>query len=338
MRILLTGGPGFVGSHTTSALIRAGHEVRLLVRSPEKIERVFKPHGVRPSDYVQGDITDADSVVKAIRGCDAVVHAAAVVATDPASEARIRETNFVGAKNVLDAAIAAGCDPIINISSSSALFPFTTDPVTPEHPVGTFDTAYGQTKAQVERYARELQAADHPVTILYPAGVLGPHDPNMGELMGGVKVWASQALPVGGMTGGYVDVRDIAKAVVLAMELGKGPRRYLLWGHYVDHETLAEHIVEATGRTDLKTPKVPKALMTVWGKAGDLARKYGKDLVVTSEACDYLYNFKPADQSATTDELGLAFRPLVDTLGDTLLWLHEVGELPAKAVGKLAIT
>lgn len=337
MRILLTGGTGFVGSHATAALIRAGHEVRLLVRDPNKIDRVFKPHGIRPSGYTKGDITDAESVKAAIQGCHGVVHAAAVVATDPASEARIRETNVVGAKNVLDAAIAEGCDPIIHISSSSALFPFTTDPVTPDHPVGTFDTAYGQTKAEVERYARELQAADHPVTILYPAGVMGPHDPNMGELMGGVKVWVTQALPVGGMTGAYVDVRDIAKAITLAMEPGNGARRYLLWGRYLDHETLAELVAEATGRTDLKTPKVPPAFMKAWGKAGDLARKYGKDLVVTSEAYDYLYNFKPADQSATTDELGLAFRPLVDTLADTLLWLHEIGEIPAKAVGKLAI-
>lgn len=338
MKVLLTGGTGFVGSHATKSLIRAGHEVRLLVRDPKKIDRVFKPHGVRPSDYAKGDITDADSVTSAIRGCDAVVHAAAVVATDPASEARIRETNFVGAKNVLDAAIAAGCDPIINISSSSALFPFTTDPVTTDHPVGTFDTAYGQTKAEVERYTRQLQDDGQPVTILYPAGVLGPHDPNMGEIMGGVKVWVTQALPVGGMTGGYVDVRDIAQAVVAAMKPAQGPRRYLLWGHYVTHEELAEVLGRATGRSDIKTPKVPRFLMQGWGKAGDLARKYGKDLVVTSEACDYLYNFKPADQSATTNELGITFRPLVDTLGDTVLWLHETGELPAKAVGKLAIT
>ena len=336
MRVLLTGGTGFVGSHATAALIRAGHEVRLLVRDPDKVERVFKPHGIRPSDHVRGDITDADSVARAIRGCDAVVHAAAIVATDPASEARIRETNFVGAKNVLDAAVAAGCDPIINISSSSALFPFTTDPVTTDHPVGQFDTAYGQTKAEGERYARELQAAGNPVTILYPAGVLGPHDPNMGELMGGVKVWVTQALPVGGMTGAYVDVRDIGAAISLAMKPAQGPRRYLLWGHYVTHEALAEEIGTATGRTDIKTPKVPLGFMKAWGKAGDLARKYGKDLVVTSEACDYLYNFKPADQSATTDELGLTFRPLADTLADTLRWLHESGELTAKAVGDLA--
>ncbi len=338
MKVLLTGGTGFVGSHATKALIRAGHEVRLLVRSPEKIDKVFRVHGVRPAEHVQGDITDIDAVNRAVDGCEAVVHAAAVVATDPASEARIRATNFIGAKNVLDAAVAAGCDPIVNISSSAALFPYKTDPVTPDHPIGTFETAYGQTKAQVERHARELQAAGHPVTILYPAGVLGPHDPNMGELMAGVKLWVTQALPIGGMSGGYVDVRDIGAAVVAAMKPEKGPRRYLLWGHYVTHEELAVVAGEATGRTDIKTPKVPRWLMQGWGKAGDVARKYGKDLVVTSEACDYLYNFKAADQSATTGELGITFRPLVDTMSDTLLWLHELGELDAKAVGKLAIT
>ncbi len=338
MLVLVTGGTGFVGSHATQALINAGHEVRLLARTPSKVDTVFRPHGMRPSEVVQGDITDAESVAAAVDGCDAVVHAAAVVATGPAAEAEVRSTNFVGAQNVFDAAVAAGCDPIINISSSAALFPYVENPVTPDHPVGTTPTAYGQTKAQAERYARGLQDAGHPVTTFYPTGILGPHDPAGGELMAALVLWITQGLPTGGMSSGYVDVRDIAAAIVAAMQPGQGARRYLLWGTHATNVEMVAALKAATGRDNVRSFKVPRFFMQGWGKAGDLARKYGQDLLLTSEGFDYMYNFYPGDQSATEDELGVHFRPLEDTVADALLWLHETGKLDGKHVGKLAIT
>ncbi len=78
MRVLVTGGTGFTGSHTTRALLAAGHHVRLLVRDPAKLKRVFAPDGA-PSDFMVGDVTDETAVAEAMRGCDAVFHAAALV-------------------------------------------------------------------------------------------------------------------------------------------------------------------------------------------------------------------------------------------------------------------
>ena len=72
MRVLITGGTGLVGSHTVAAVERAGHEPRLLVRDPARMPRA----GL---DHVVGDVTDGDSVAKALDGCDAVLHAASVV-------------------------------------------------------------------------------------------------------------------------------------------------------------------------------------------------------------------------------------------------------------------
>lgn len=122
MRVLITGGTGFVGGWTAKAIADAGHRVRFLVRNPAGLYSSVERLGVDVSDYVVGDITDADSVREALRGCDAVIHAAAVVATDPRQTAQMLATNSAGAHIVLGGAVELGLDPIIHVSSFTALF------------------------------------------------------------------------------------------------------------------------------------------------------------------------------------------------------------------------
>src|SRR5438093_1733643 len=83
MRVLVTGGTGYVGSHAVAALVRSGHEVRLLVRSPERVATSLDPLGVSAPDVAVGDVTDAGSIDAALTGCDAAVHAASVYSLDP---------------------------------------------------------------------------------------------------------------------------------------------------------------------------------------------------------------------------------------------------------------
>ena len=81
MNVLVTGGTGFVGSHTAKALKRAGHHVRVLARSEPKAESVFKAIDVDVDEIMVGDVTDPVAVARAIKGCDAVIHSAAMVST-----------------------------------------------------------------------------------------------------------------------------------------------------------------------------------------------------------------------------------------------------------------
>ena len=93
MRVLVTGGTGFVGSHTVAALIAAGHEVRLLVRSPDRIAPALRPLGVTERlDHLVGDVTDPSSVARALEDCDAVVHAASVYNLDARAYQAIART------------------------------------------------------------------------------------------------------------------------------------------------------------------------------------------------------------------------------------------------------
>lgn len=142
MRVLVTGGTGFVGSHTVAALRSAGHEVRLLVRKPERIGAALEPLGIaEPIDHVVGDVTDPESVNQALAGCDAVVHAAAVYNLDSRAAKVTKATNVPGTRVVLDAAVAQGCDPVVYVSTTLTLLRRGAT-VGPDSPLSTVNGAY----------------------------------------------------------------------------------------------------------------------------------------------------------------------------------------------------
>ena len=111
MKVLVTGGTGFVGSHSVAALVARGHQVRLLVRSPDQVARSLSPLGVADVESVVGDVTAPQPVEEAMAGCDAVLHAAAVYSVDPRAATRIRETNVRATEIVLGAAVRMGWIP-----------------------------------------------------------------------------------------------------------------------------------------------------------------------------------------------------------------------------------
>jgi dihydroflavonol-4-reductase len=78
MLVLVTGGTGYVCSHSIAALVRAGHRVRVLARSPERVPAALAPLGVDDVETALGDVIDPATVERALEGCDAVLHAAAV--------------------------------------------------------------------------------------------------------------------------------------------------------------------------------------------------------------------------------------------------------------------
>src|SRR5215831_6925983 len=74
--VLVTGGTGYVGSHSIAALVGAGHRIRVLARSPEKVPAALDPLGVHGVETAIGEVTDPGAVERALAGCDAVLHAA----------------------------------------------------------------------------------------------------------------------------------------------------------------------------------------------------------------------------------------------------------------------
>jgi dihydroflavonol-4-reductase len=256
MRVLVTGGTGFVGGWTAKAIADAGHSIKFLVRNPARLETSVAQLGVDTSDFAVGDISDRVSVRDALQGCEAVVHSAALVATDPRETARMLSTNMSGAQNVLGQAVELGLDPIVHVSSFTALFHPNLDTLRADLPVVGGTDGYGQSKAQVEIYARGLQDAGAPVNITYPGMVLGPPvGDQFGEAGEGVRSLLSlHVVPGRSAAWLIVDARDVAALHVALLEPGRGPRRYMAGGRRVPVGELASMFGEIAETTMLAVP------------------------------------------------------------------------------------
>jgi dihydroflavonol-4-reductase len=337
---MVTGGTGFVGSHTVAALHQAGHQVRLLVRTPAKIGPTLAPHGLTEDDVEQvvGDVTDKASVATALAGCDAVIHAAAAVSLQVRDAEEVLEVNRTSAEVVLAQAVELGLDPVIHVSSIAALaLPPEGEAVTPDSPIVTEGATYARSKGAAELVARRLQADGQPVVTVYPTGVLGPYDPNVGEL---TTAWRSllrnlvPALPPGGYY--VIDVRDLAAAMVAMLVPNQGPRRYLISGHHITTLESVAALSKATGRT-FRVPTMPTRLAAAGGRLADaVGRVLPIRLPFGYEAVATLTLDPRCDDSRARDELGYSPRPLTESVTDTVRWMMDAGLITTTQAGEAA--
>jgi dihydroflavonol-4-reductase len=340
MRVLVTGGTGYVGSHTVAALAGQGHQVRLLVRARDRIAPALDPLGIAGADAVVGDVTSATAVGQAMLGCDAVVHAAAVFSLDPRRGAVMQQANPAGAATILEAAQRRGLDPIVYVSTIGVFLPVTGATLTAGTPVGAGIGPYTRSKISAELVARDAQQAGSPVVITYPAVVQGPYDPHLGDSVRFVRDLLRGRLPVlprGRLT--FVDVRDVSALHAAVLRPGRGARRYLLGGPAVEVAEVAALLGELTSRR-LPQRTAPDWMIQQSGRLADRAQRLLPVRLPASAEQAALPLSIPAgavvDDSATRLELAVERRELRETLADTVRWLAARGLVTARQAGALA--
>jgi len=338
VKVLVTGGTGFTGSHTVRALLAAGHGVRLLVRDPAKVARVFGPDEPGVRDVVAGDMTDEAAVGAALAGCDGVVHSAALVDLRASAARLVEQANARGVEVVVGGAARRGIPSIVYVSSLSVFFEPGGPVLTPELPIAPATTAYARSKADAERYARRLQQQGAGVRISYPAGIIGPDDPNLTDA--NHAVYSFFRVTGVNTSGGFqvVDVRDVAALHRKLLELPPGPpQRHAAAGEMLRWPEVYALLDRLTGRRVRRLP-VPGALLRAAGSVGDIVkhRIYDFDFPLTRDSMEFATRWPGADASHTTRELGIAFRPAEESYRDLLRWLYRAGHLRARHVGRLA--
>lgn len=326
MRVLITGGTGFIGSHVARQLQAGGHRVRLLVRDEGKGRAYFEKLRVSVPELVAGDITDVASVRAALADCDAVVHAAAGTPIGSTRQ-QLFEVNVGGTRNMVSSALEQGIDQIVCVSSITAIFNEDGAKVTPDAPPAPSKLPYGQSKVEAERFLRELQEEGEPIAIVYPGGVVGPEDPSLSDSMRALQHRIENGFRIfgdGGMQ--QVDVRDLAAFIcVLAVDGGAG--RFLVPGVYLKWTELADIVEQASG-CDLKRIPAQGWKLRLVGRIVDVVRKFKTvDSPISAETMRYATLWPRIENSEELSRRGIALRDPRQTFGDSIAWMVAEGHL-----------
>ena len=339
MLVLLTGATGFVGSHTVPALLARGNDVRLLVRDEGRAADALARRGVARDavSIAVGDVLDRSSVEAAVDGCDAVVHAAAAIGVTGPGGGSTHDQNVGGTRHVVDAALAAGCDPVVYVSSVAVFVPPVEPVITAASPLASPRNDYGRSKVEAERWVRARQDDGAPVAIVYPGGVIGPDQPRLDTTQEGIVGARRLGWPMA--PGGVVllDARDLGDALATAVVAGRGPRRLVLGGTFLTWPEFGDLTDEVCGVRARRVP-LPKPVLVGVGSVLDVVRRVVPIAYpLTRDAAEFMATMVPTDDDPALRELGIRLRPVRQSVTDAVRWLVEAGHLPASLAPRVGL-
>ncbi|MFO7693949.1 MAG: NAD-dependent epimerase/dehydratase family protein [Vicinamibacterales bacterium] len=300
MRVLVTGGTGYLGQAVVRALVASGHDVVLYGRTASA-------SGL-PAAAIDGDVRDAARLSDAAAGCEAILHSAALVATWKRRSREFDDVNVGGLRAVFEAAGRRGIRKILHTSSFLALPPAGLD-----HAPAWND--YQRTKAAADTLAETAVRQGMPLVRLYPGVIYGPGAATEGNLVGRmVADHLAGRLP--GVIGGdriwsFSFVEDVAAAHVAALQAGVPGARYLLGGEDAPQMRVFDIVRQLTGRP--RPRRIPGWLASPAAFADEVrAAWFGRPPLLTTGTLEILLRDWPLGHARAAEELGYRVTPLED--------------------------
>lgn len=327
MKTLVTGATGFVGSAVLRALLKAGHEVRALVR-PTSDRRNLEGLAVEP---VIGDLSSRGSLDRALAGCDALFHVAADYRLWAPHPQEIYAANVDGTRNIMGAALDAGLTRVV-YTSSVATLGLTADgtPSDETTPASLDDMigAYKRSKYLAEEEVRRMALEEElPAVIVNPAAPVGPRDIKPTPTGRMIVQAAAGKMPAYVDTGlNIVHVDDVAAGHVLAFDRGRVGERYILGA---ENLFLREILTEIAGLANRRPPRIclpHNLILPVAYVAEAVARLTGgPEPMITVDGLKLSKKRMFFSIEKARRELGYDPRPAREALSDAVTWFREHG-------------
>jgi len=298
MKVLVTGGTGYLGRAIVRALAARGHE-------PVVFARTATRSGL-PGTLLDGDVRDGETFTRAAAGCDAISHSAALVSIWRRRSEDFDDVNVGGLRNAMAAAAANRIGRMVYTSSFLALPPR-------DMPSPVVANDYARTKVAADCVAEDAVRAGHPMMRVYPGVVYGPGSFTEGNLVGRlIADHLKYRLP--GLIGpenpwSYAYVDDVAAGHCAALERGTAGARYLLGGENAPQTRLFEIVRSVTGRRVPMRIPFPAADALGWMEE-QRVRLMGGTPLVTRGAVEIFRHDWSLDSSLAARELGYAITPL----------------------------
>lgn len=252
MTYIVTGATGHLGNTIVRKLLLQNEKVRCLALAGESLE----PLQGLDCEIVLGDVTDPDSLEPLFFGLEQediiVIHSAGLISISMRRDEKVREVNVQGTKNILAACKRHEVKRLIYISSVHAIpEPENKDDLITE--ISYFDPDqvvgnYAKTKAEATQAVLDAGKDGLDIVVLHPSGITGPNDWQGGHFSHVVLDYVNKSLKAL-VKGGYdfVDVRDVADAVISAVEQGKKGECYILSNRYFEIQEIVDDLTEITG-------------------------------------------------------------------------------------------
>jgi nucleoside-diphosphate-sugar epimerase len=262
--IFVTGGTGFIGSHLLFHLTHAGEKVRALKRADSSTaltQRIFSYYSKNPDsllqniDWVEGDLLEYFSLFDALKGIKQVYHVAAAVSFHANDKETVVKTNVEGTTNLVNAAIEQRVTKLCFVSSIGALGrAVSKDLVTEETAFqsSSKNSVYSTSKYESEKEVWRGMAEGLDVVVVNPAIVVGPGNWNAGSPQLFQTMWKGLKFYSIG-TNGFVDVNDVAKALVLLMNGPFSGERFILSSENITYKQFFQWMAKAM---KLPPPKI----------------------------------------------------------------------------------
>lgn len=317
-RIAITGGSGHLGTCLIQQLLSKGYLVNALYTNNLPSEKHKNLH------WIKGDITDEKAIQYLIKNCQAIIHSAGIISIGNKDTDEIYRVNVNGTQTVVDCCLKNGDIRLIHISSSNAVKESIGNEIFNENrPYKTSsDFTYAFTKATAEKYVLyAVENYDLDALIIRPTSIVGPPDPKPSLLGQTILDLYEHKMPAI-TTGGYnlVDVRDVSKTIITAIEKGNKGAVYLVGGEFMTVKQIAE--ASTTGKIppqiSLNLLLFLMPLINLYQQLFHLKWPITKESLITLKFAP-----KHMDFTKAITELNHHYRPAIASIQDFIQWSQQ---------------
>jgi dihydroflavonol-4-reductase len=330
MNVFLTGATGFVGSHVAHAFAEQGARLRLLIRSSSRLDNL---EGLS-AETVTGDLRNPDSFRSALADCEVLVHVAADYRLWVRDPQVMYAANVDGTRNLLALAREVGVARVV-YTSSVATMGFREDgtivdentPVSLDHMIGH----YKRSKYLAEQEAIAAARDGQQVFVLNPTTPIGSNDIKPTPTGQIIVDFLNRKFPAYVDTGlNLVDVGEVARMHVAALERGRPGERYILGGENLSLKQILDKMSTITGIPS-PTMKVPHSVAMAFALFDETVtgRLRGKEPRATVEAVRMGKKKMFASSAKAERDLGFRIVPVYAALRTAIDWFRAHGYVPA---------
>ena len=330
MKAFVTGGTGFIGANLVRLLVDEGYTVRALVRPTSRLDNLQS----LDVELVKGDLSDPN-IWQQMVGCQVLFHVAAHYSLWQAEKDALYRHNVLGTRHVLAAARQAGIERTVYTSSVAAIGVGGSGTVVDEtyqSPLDELVGHYKKSKFLAEQEAMQAAQAGQDVVVVNPSSPIGPWDIKPTPTGDIILRFLRRQMPFYLDTGlNFIDVRDVARGHLLALERGRAGDRYILGHENLTLKALLDQLAQLTG---LSAPQssVPAWLpFSVAWIDERILTTLGKPPSVPLDGVRMAKHPMYYDASKAVRELGLPQSPLITALKDAVDWFiphFNLGSIP----------